>query len=187
MHDICWFETLKSFSSFVTPIVILVLGILVLRRIESIKAAVLRQSDFQSKWGDQFFDSCQEFLRALEREVAVLVCVSSLPNLQEHDGLGLELQKEISRLHPKISELELRMRRCLVFAPTVGSEVTDAAKACFNLLNTITANLKARKQFNVDEIIERMNTFNIAARQAHAELLDLHLEKTKSRECIRKA
>ncbi len=171
-----WLEVLKALSSFATPTMVLVFGVLVLRRIEGIKAAVARQSDFRRKWADQFFDSCQEFLRALERELAVLTSFTKLKTLDEHDDLGKELLKEISRLHPRISELELRIRRCVVFAPTAGSEVTRAAKACIDLVSSLTANKKG----NFDEIIEQMNVFNTAARRAHAELLDLRLSPEPS-------
>src|SRR5204862_9934 len=104
MQNNTWLEVVKALSSIATPIVVVVIGVLVLRRIEGIKAAVARQSDFQRNWADQFFDCCQDFLRALERELAVLTNLTKLKTLDEHDGLGQELLKEISRLHPRISE-----------------------------------------------------------------------------------
>lgn len=173
VHDNASLEVVKLLSSFATPIVVAVFGILVLRRIEGVKAAVARQSDFQSKWADQFFESCQDFLRAVERELAALTSLCKLPVLEQHDGLGQELQKEISRLHPKIMELELRIRRCVVFAPVAGREVTSAANACIELVSILVNSLKADKQGNVDGIIEQMNVFNTSARRAHAEMLGL--------------
>lgn len=171
MHDIPWFEVLKLVATFATPIVVLVLGILVIRRIEGIKAVVARQSDFRRKWADQFFDSCQDFLRALERELAAFRTIANLSDLKQHDGLGEDLQKEICRLHPTIMELELRIRRCVVFAPMAGPEVSANAIACLNLVGSLVA----KKTGNLDIITHQMNMFNTAARRAHAELLHLRV------------
>jgi hypothetical protein len=124
-----WLEVGKFAASIATPIIVGILGVLLLRRIESIKAEVAKQSEFHKKWAEQFFDCCQEFMSSIEKELAVLLFLTGLkdPNTE----VGTELQKEISRLHPVISELELRIRRSVVFAPKTGLAVTQAAKACF--------------------------------------------------------
>ena len=84
-------------------------------------------------------------------------------------SLELELQKELSRLHPYISELELRIRRIVVFAPKNGGSITQAANGCLGLTGTLAKLGKG----NFDGIIDKMNDFNIAARAAHAEMLGL--------------
>ncbi|MGH8354087.1 MAG: hypothetical protein ACRERY_11275 [Pseudomonas sp.] len=62
-----WLEIGKLAASIATPIVVAILGILLLRRIEGVKAAVAKQSEFHKKWAEQFFECCQEFMKALER------------------------------------------------------------------------------------------------------------------------
>jgi hypothetical protein len=87
----------------------------------------------------------------------------------DNGKLSSELAEEIARLHPTLAELELRIRRSVVFAPVSGASVTEAAGACIAL----TGKLIASGRGNVDEIIAQMNAFNFASRKAHAEMLGL--------------
>ena len=161
-------EVGKLAASIATPIVVAILGVLLLRRIEGVKATVANQSEFHKKWAEQFFGCCQEFMKALERELTLLTVLAGLAN--PDDEFGSELQKEISRrLHPNLLELELRIRRSVVFAPSTGNLVTKAASECLAL----TGALVASKKGNLDEIIGKMNEFNVASRNAHAEMLGI--------------
>lgn len=162
-----WLDIGQLAASIATPLVVAILGILLLRRIESVKAAVAKQSEFHKKWAEQFFECCQEFMQALERELALLTALAGMRN--PNDEFGTELQKEVSRIHPTLPELELRIRRSVVFAPSTGDVVIKAAGECMAL----TGKLVASKKGNVDEIIGKMNEFNIASRKAHAEMLGL--------------
>lgn len=65
-----------------------------------------------------------------------------------------------------LSELELRIRRSVVFAKS-GKSVTTSASNCLAL----TYKLVTMRQGNLDEIIDAMNEFNRAFATAHAELL----------------
>jgi hypothetical protein len=162
-----WFEVGKFIAGILTPIVVAVLGILLLRRVEGVKAAVAHQSEFHRKWAEQFFECCQQFMNAIEKELAVLRFLSD--SKDPNGDTGTKLQKEISLLLPAILELELRIRRSVVFAPTTGPAVSQAANACI----TLTGTLFRLRQGNLDEIIEKMNEFNVAARRAHAEMLGI--------------
>ncbi len=162
-----WLELGKLAASIATPIVVAILGVLLLRRIEGVKALVAKQSDFHKKWADEFFSCCQQFMQALERDLALLTV---LGGLQEPNGkLGTEMQEEISRLNARLSELELRIRRCVVFAPRSGAGVSQAASECISLTALLLKSLKG----NLDEIIWKMNEFNVASRRAHGEMLGL--------------
>jgi len=110
-------------------------------------------------------------MRALERDLALLTVLAGLGD--PNGKLGTELQDEISRLHPTLSELELRIRRSVVFAPGAGAAVTKAADECVRLVGAL---ITARKG-NVDDIIAAMNNFNAASRNAHAEMLGLGAAK----------
>jgi len=167
-----WLEIAKLVTGFATPIVVGVVGILLLRRIEGVKSQVGRQSDFNVQWAKEFFDSCQNFLRALEREMAILAVLAGLPD--PNDDYGTGLQKEASQLHPTISELELRIRRCVGFAPNEGPRVEKAARACIELAGSLVT----ARQGSFDKIIDSMNEFNSSARRAHAEMLQILAAKT---------
>jgi hypothetical protein len=170
-----WFEILKYSTGLLTPIVVVVLGVLLLRRIEAVKAAVAHQSEFHRKWADQFFECCQQFMNAIEKELAVLRFLSD--SKEPNNETGTNLQKEISLLLPVILELELRIRRSVVFAPVAGPAVSQAANECISLTHTL---FRMRKG-SLDEIIQKMNEFNVAARKAHAEMLGVHSAATSTR------
>lgn len=165
-----WLEIGKLAANIATPIVVAILGVKLLRRIEGVKALVAKQSEFHKKWAEQFFECCQGFMQALERELSLLTVLSGLERDKKNDEYGTGLLKEITRLIPTLSELELRIRRCVVFAPSSGCAVTKAASECMAL----TSALFATKEGNVDDIIGKMNEFNIASRKAHAEMLGLN-------------
>jgi hypothetical protein len=167
-----WFEVLKFLTGLLTPIVVAILGILLLRRVEDVKTAVAHQSEFHRKWADQFFDCCQQFMSALEKSLAVLQHLSDLK--EPNNETGTKLQTEISLLLPVILELELRIRRSVVFAPVAGPTVSLAANECIKLMETLFSLRKG----NLDEIIAKMNEFNRAARLAHAEMLGVHGDAT---------
>ncbi|MDI9334391.1 MAG: hypothetical protein QM533_08425 [Cytophagales bacterium] len=162
-----WLEIGKLAASVATPIVVAILGVLLLRRIEGVKALVGKQSDFHKKWADEFFTCCQQFMQALERDLALL---TTLGGLNDPNGkLGDEIKEEVYRLNAKLSELELRIRRSVVFAPISGGAVSRAANECV----VLTAQLLKTLRGNLDEIIGKMNDFNLASRKAHAEMLGL--------------
>ncbi len=160
-----WLEIGKLVGSISTPIVVTVLGVLLLRRIEAVKAGIAKQSEFHRKWAEQFFECCQEFMQAIERDLALLTVIAGLKD--PNDDFGTELQKEVSRLNSTLSELELRIRRSVVFAPIAGGSVTNSAGECIALVGKLLSS----RAGNLDQIIGKMNEFNVASRRAHAEML----------------
>lgn len=162
-----WLEIGKLAATIATPIVVAIIGVLLLRRVEGVKAFITKQSDFQKKWAEEFFACGQQFMQALERELTLLTVLAGLKD--PNGKFGTELQEEISRLNATLSELELRIRRSVVFAPSSGGAVTQAAKDCISLTAQLLASLKG----NLDAIIKKMNEFNVASRIAHAEMLGL--------------
>ncbi len=163
-----WFELGKLAASIATPVVVAVLGVFLLRRIEGVKALVAKESDFHKRWADEFFSCCQQFMQTLERFLALL---KGLASLQEKNGKrGTEIQEELRGLSVRLSELELRLRRCVVFAPKAGVLVKQTAEACIAL----TASLVKSMEGDFDPIIDKMNEFNGASRKAHFEMLGLN-------------
>jgi len=129
--DALLLEVVKLVVSTATPIVVAIFGVLLLRRTEGIRAIAARRSDFQVKWAEAFFSCCQGFMQALERDLALLI---ALAGVKDPNGkVSTDLREEIWRLHPTLAELELRIRRSVVFAPSSGDAVTKAASECIKL------------------------------------------------------
>jgi hypothetical protein len=162
-----WLEIGKVVVGAATTVLVAIFGILLLRRIEGVKALVAKQAKFEKRWAEEFFDCCQQFMQALERNLALL---TALPGLQgRNETVHTESHDEIFRLSLTLAELELRIRRSVVLAPRSGSSATKAASECVAL----TGKLLTARQGNLDEITSKMNEFNLASRVAHGEMLGL--------------
>ena len=73
-------EIAKLIASMATPLFVFVLGLLLLRKIETIKRTVAQTSDFESQWASGFFDACNEFMKKVERYMALLSQLQYLEN-----------------------------------------------------------------------------------------------------------
>jgi hypothetical protein len=113
-----WLEIFKLAANFATPIVIAIIGFFFLRKVEGIKAGVARNSEFQKKWADEFFVCGQQFMKALQREMASLIVLNGLKDRNEK--LRTSILEEISQLHITLPELEFSIQFHVVFVPTSG-------------------------------------------------------------------
>ena len=104
---------------------------------------------------------------AIEKDLIALRWYADLKD--PSDDEGAKLHAEINLLSRNLTELELRLRRNIVFAPETGGKVIEAANKCLELI----ASLLNTKSGNLDDIVNQMNDFNVLARAAHAEMLGL--------------
>ena len=146
-------------ASIATPTILAIFGYLLLRRVEQIKAGVTKHSDFQIKWADEFFNSCQYFLQILEKELALL----------NHNSGDRETIMQIIAYHQQAAELELRIRRFVVFAPKYGPDTTESAQQCISRLR----NLFEAGGGDPEPVIQAMAEFNVVSKKAHAEMLSI--------------
>lgn len=167
MNTDFWLKVAQIVAGLTTPIIVTVLGVVLVRRIEGIKADTTKQSAFHVRWADEFFDACQQFLRALERETVILIY---LTHIEEKGGeVGMKMQHEQTEVHFLAYELQLRIRRCAVFAPNHRDQISKLAEDSFSLVNKVVASREGK----LEPIFQKLNEFNQCARQTHAEILAL--------------
>jgi hypothetical protein len=162
-----WLKVTQIVAGLATPIVVTVLGVMLVRRIEGIKAEATKQSAFHVRWADEFFDACQQFLRALEHEMAILVALTGRE--EKNDDDGMKMQCDQRKTHFLAFELQLRIQRCAAFAPQYGDRASKLADDSFSLVNRLVADKEGRRE----PIFQKLYEFNQYARQAHAEILAL--------------
>jgi hypothetical protein len=126
-----WLKVTQIVAGLATPIMVTVLGVMLVRRIEGIKAEAAKQSAFHVRWADEFFDACQQFLRALEHEMAILAALTSRE--KKNDDRGMKMQRDQSETHFLAFELQLRIQRCAAFAPQYGDRASKLAEESFSL------------------------------------------------------
>lgn len=157
-------ELILKITQLVTPILIFIFGILFLKSIESTKKHIERQSHFYKKWADEFFITCDEFMKCTEHMLALLHFLVHNQNINETYS---HYQKEFNDLYLKLLEVELRIRRLVPFAPKFGNTVqNNASEIC-----TKFSELFEQKKGNVDPIVNLIFEFNKAAKLAHGEML----------------
>ena len=171
MDESYWLKLLQILSGVATPIMVAVLGIFLVRHIEGIKAETTKQSAFHVRWADEFFEACQSFLRALEREIAILTFLMGRGD--KNDNEGIELQHEQGKLHLLAYEQKLRIRRLSVFSPIHANKVSELSDSCFSSVHNAMSGGKVHS----DPIFQVINEFNRYARLAHAEMLALDRAK----------
>ena len=54
-------EILKLIASFLTPLIILILGIVINKKLESAKAALSKERDWQNWWAGKFLSVCHDY------------------------------------------------------------------------------------------------------------------------------
>lgn len=153
--------------SLLTPIITTVLGIVIVRYIEGIKVEAIKRSAFHVRWADEFFDACQQFLRALEHEIAILTFLTHRADRNDEDGI--KMQRDQGEIHFQAYELQLRIRRCAGFAPQNSENLSKIAEESFSLVNKLVTDRRG----DLDPVFQKLNEFNNCARRAHAEILAL--------------
>jgi hypothetical protein len=164
----------QEIGKLIAPIAVTALiGLLLLRRIEGVKALVAKEAEFHKKWGEQFFECSQKFMQAVERELAILTSLANFKLGDENEWFEVELRHELFRLIPTIMELDLRIRRIVEFAPSSCYAVKNASSECIKL----TSALISSRQGSLDDIIKKIDEFNKASINAHAEMLRISREQ----------
>jgi hypothetical protein len=107
-------EALKLIASLATPLVVAIFGVLLLRRVEGIKAEVTKLSDFEKRWADGFFITCQEFMTSVERCMTLFCYLPQLPAANQE--FHKRANKEIVELLASMMETKLRFRRYVTLA-----------------------------------------------------------------------
>jgi hypothetical protein len=164
-------EILKLMASVLTPIIILILGILINRTLEKSKAVLSKEKDWQNWWAGKFLSIAHDYNSTVSECVTGLY---SLKQIEDEKLSGWEedlKQKEIAvRLNiRKLQYLDWEIQNYIQFAPNKGKNVRDKQEQLFDLL----ANLIGTKQGNLEEIRTVQFEFNDSVRLAHAEILEI--------------
>lgn len=162
-------ETLQVISSFLTPLILLIFGIMLNRRLEQNKIEMEKKKDWQSWWAGKFLEVAHEYNSAVSRFVTGLSKVAQLQN-EQHPGWEDSANAELARLNEiihRLQYLDWEIQNYTQFARKTGPEVTGTQRTLFNLLSSLAANLKG----DLEEIRAAQFKFNQALRQAHEEIL----------------
>ncbi len=156
-------EILKLVASFLTPLIILFLGLLINKNIEKNKMALLKEKEWQVRWAETFL------IRAIKFEENISVIITSLVKLQHNKQKENEeeILKIINQSIDNIKYIDWDIQNFVQFAEKNSKEVMDKQKA----LMTSIENIFQNKQGDLEIVRKIQFEYNKAVRKAHNEIL----------------
>ena len=162
-------------ASIATPLVIAFVRLLINKSIQRQNAIAERQSSWLTKWADDFLTQATGFN---DSATTFFMLFLSTEWKAENEVPGSNEQQKSMHLEVVTLMLALQrgrwdMAKYSAFAPASGKGLEEAAQALFDEAN----NWIKKKGGNVGAFQQKQLTFNINARNVHAELLGLKVSK----------
>lgn len=163
-------ETIQLISSISTPIIVLILGIIISRKIEDIKNQSVKKKEWQTKWSDNFFNIFQELNDTTESILFLLFEASEL----NKNGKGSspecgEIINRINKLTSGLQKKEFAIRTQLYLAPQRSKEFVDLLHKLFEQITEVFTS----KTGNLETIHSTLIELNQKAKLTHSEILEL--------------
>ncbi|WP_307142646.1 hypothetical protein [Siphonobacter sp. SORGH_AS_1065] len=158
-------EILKLCVSLLTPILVLIVGLIISKKIEKAKLDVLKEKEWQVKWAEMFLKQATDF----NDNITTVIC--SLFNLQsEADKVKVdELRKLILSSCERLSEIDWNIRNYTQFSKNYQNEVISTQQK----LMDSTRQLMSSGQGSLEEVRKQQFEYNNAVRNAHSEILKM--------------
>lgn len=175
-------EILKLVASFLTPLTILILGIVINRRLESAKAVLSKEKDWQNWWAGKFLSSCHGYNECVTDIITGLFQLIQIEDekLSGWENESKEKLSDIRRSMRKLEYLDWEFQNYLQFAHKHGATVFEKGKELFRLIG----GLISKRQGDLEEIRKAQFEFNDAVRLAHGEILGLAPNKALQRTLV---
>ncbi|WP_107671303.1 hypothetical protein [Cyanothece sp. BG0011] len=164
-------EILKLIASFLTPVIILIFGIVINRKLENAKSILSKEKDWQTWWADKLLNVCHNYNSSIT-DIVVYLSQAIRISEEQLSGWENELHEKEIKLREALRRLEYldwEIKNYTQFSHKHGYKVLDKAKQLFSLIG----NLQKNKQGNLEDIRKLQFQFNKAVRLAHAEILEL--------------
>lgn len=170
MNENTGIEILKIISSFLTPIIVLIFGIIISRKIEDIKNQSNKRRDWQVQWSGNFLKIFQEFNFTIEEILYSLFRISEIDKTGKQNSPEVaELVKYINKLTEDLQRKEFGIRTQLCFASQSKKDIEVLINKLFQQIRTVYDSKKG----NMDDIHDTVKELNKKAKIAHSEILGL--------------
>jgi methyl-accepting chemotaxis protein len=157
-------------ASFLTPIIVAIIGLIITRKIEVIKNNTAKQKDWETKWGDIFFDSFRKLQESINEIIFQLEKLNfKVSQGTQNDEEGTKIQLHINGLAWDIKRWGLHLVSQLVFLPEMRGEVQNSVHSLYGSIVEIINN----RQGNMDKVNIEMENLNKIAREAHKQFMGL--------------
>jgi hypothetical protein len=164
-------EILKLIISFLTPIIILILGLLINKSIERNKKTLLQEKEWQVRWAETFL------IRAIKLEENISVIVTNLSQLQDNMQNKSEVsakKKEedlLKSINESIANIQYLGWDIQNFAQFAAKYSKDLINKQYELMNAVR-DIFENKQGDLEKIRTIQFDYNKLVRKAHSEILN---------------
>jgi hypothetical protein len=158
-------EIWKLTVSTLTPLLVIIFGVVVARRLEKNKLEALKEKEWQVKWAELFFKHATEFN---DNTSNIIYTLFDLQNEKEQ----VIIDNKYKYIHEKYSrnlEINWNIQNYAQFSKTFKNEVTDAQQTIMDSISRIINNGEG----NLEESRKKQLKYNEAVRKAHNEILKM--------------
>lgn len=151
------FKILELITTVSIPVVIIILGFLLTRKIEDSKNESLKKYYWHNKWTESFFEKYKEYINAFSILLANLELLGlHVQKGTQNEPIGAKLQSEINELTTKVFQLgiELKIQASSLYGGT--SEITNTIEKVYTLL----ANTINKKEGDLLQIFSELKILN---------------------------
>lgn len=156
-------EILKLIIAILTPILVLIVGLVISKKIEKNKLEVLKEKEWQVKWAEMFLKQATDFNDNVTIVICSLFSLQNQPNQAQID----ELIKKIATSNNRLSEIDWNIQNYTQFSDNYGNEVVSKQN---RLLESIRQLISTRHG-NLEEVRRQQFDYNDAVRKAHSQIL----------------
>ena len=158
-------EILKLCISLLTPILVLIAGLLISRKLEKNKLEVLKEKEWQVKWAELFFKQATDFNDSITDIITLLYLLQTEKNQQ----ISEEMIKKIKTNMNRTSKIDWNIRNYAQFSKTYQGEVVKTQQI---LMDSISLLISERKGC-LETVRKQQFEYNNAVRKAHSEILKM--------------
>ena len=162
-------EILKLAVSFVTPIIILVLGIIINRKIEKGKLLLLKDKEWQVKWADLFFKEAIVFNNLVTESVSLINKLSNLP-LDKTDEINSIIEILSNEKFPMLEKVEWNIKNYVQLSNNKNNieKLLLLQEEIFREIGK----LKNEGNISFDRVRSKQLDYNKLAREIHNEIMN---------------
>ena len=148
-----------------TPILVLVAGLLISRKIEKNKLEVLKEKEWQVKWAELFFKQATDFNDGITNIITMLYLLQPEKDQKESDEMIKKMKTSMNRT----SETCWNIRNYAQFSKNYQNEVIKTQQV---LMDSIR-NMISEKKGDLEKVRKQQFEYNDAVRKAHSEILKM--------------
>jgi hypothetical protein len=169
MQNLQILQTIATLATLATPLLILLIGSLINRKLELAKQTYTKEKDWQVKWADAFYVTATSFNAAVEDSMMSLFEIAQYEKskIEKKDTLINEKLNSYRLAIEKIQRTEWSLKTHMHFAPQNSSAVLNAALEIIKLSRSFFENQGG----DLEQMRSLLFQFNVSAKKAHKELL----------------